>query len=361
MRELSDYDWHSDEARAGYQQIQQMLQREVLDAQFAGMKQALSGNDPESMQRVRDMLADLNQLLADHARGVDTPEQFDAFMDQHGEFFPDHPSNVEELIDSLARRQAAAERMMRSMSREQRAELAELMQQALGDVDLQSQLAQLQDNLSALRPGMMRGGPVDIDGEEPLGYGDAVGAVSELADLEALEQQLAQDYPGASLDDIDVEALERQLPARDVADLRDFAPSWRQSSSARATCAATPTASPSRRRHCADSERAHCAGSSPSSTHRHAATTTTSARVPPTNAPARSSPGTSATSVRSTQSGRCRTPCSAAPPTRATRRSRLGWTSTTSSSPRPSGVRRPRSRSASTCRSRWSRRIAGGP
>jgi uncharacterized protein with von Willebrand factor type A (vWA) domain len=219
VRELSDYNWHSDEARSGYQQIQQMLQREVLDAQFAGMKQALTGNDPESMQRVRDMLADLNQLLADHARGVDTSEQFDAFMDQHGEFFPDHPSNVEELIDSLARRQAAAERMMRSMSREQRAELAELMQQALGDVDLQSQLAQLQDNLSALRPGMMRGGPVDIDGEEPLGYGDAVGAVSELADLEALEQQLAQDYPGASLDDIDVEALERQLPARDVADL----------------------------------------------------------------------------------------------------------------------------------------------
>ena len=219
VRELSDYAWHSDEARAGYQQIQQMLQREVLDAQFAGMKQALAGDDPEAMQRVRDMLADLNQLLADHARGVDTPEQFDAFMDQHGEFFPEQPSNVEELIDSLARRQAAAERMMRSLSREQRAELAELMQQALGDVDLQSQLAQLQDNLSALRPGMMRGGPVDIDGDEPLGYGDAVGAVSELADLEALEQQLGQDYPGATLDDIDVDALERQLPARDVADL----------------------------------------------------------------------------------------------------------------------------------------------
>ena len=82
------------------------------------------------------MLADLNQLLADHARGDDTPEQFDEFMDKHGEFFPEQPSNVDELIDSLARRQAAAERMMRSLSREQRAELAELMQQALGDVDL---------------------------------------------------------------------------------------------------------------------------------------------------------------------------------------------------------------------------------
>ncbi len=220
VRELADYDWHSDEARAGFQQIQQMLQREVLDAQFAGMKQALSGDDPEAMQRVRDMLADLNQLLADHARGQDTEEQFDQFMDRHGEFFPDRPGDVEELIDSLARRQAAAERMMRSLSREQRAELGELMAQALGDVDLQSQLAQLQDNLSALRPGAGRGEPVDITGDEPLGYGDAVGAVADLADLEALEHQLGQDYPGASLDDVDVEALERQLPAADVADLQ---------------------------------------------------------------------------------------------------------------------------------------------
>ncbi len=222
VRELADYDWHSDEARAGYQQIQQMLQREVLDAQFAGMKQALSGGDPEAMQRVRDMLADLNQLLSDHARGQDTEQQFDEFMDQHGEFFPDNPGNVEELIDSLARRQAAAERMMRSLSREQRAELAELMEQALGDVDLQSQLAQLHDNLGALRPGMGRGRPADISGDEPLGYGDAVGAVADLADLEALERQLGQDYPGASLDDVDVDALERQLPASDVADLQSL-------------------------------------------------------------------------------------------------------------------------------------------
>ena len=127
VRELSDYDWHSDEARAGYQQIQQMLQREVLDAQFAGMKQALSGDDPEAMQRVRDMLADLNQLLADHARGIDTPEQFDRVHGPARRVLPRQPRNVEELIDSLARRQAAAERMMRSLSREQRAELAELM------------------------------------------------------------------------------------------------------------------------------------------------------------------------------------------------------------------------------------------
>ena len=80
VRGLSDYEWRSPEARQTYEQIKQMLQREVLDAQFAGMKQALESPDPEAMQRVKDMLADLNSLLAAHARNEDTDQQFADFM-----------------------------------------------------------------------------------------------------------------------------------------------------------------------------------------------------------------------------------------------------------------------------------------
>jgi uncharacterized protein with von Willebrand factor type A (vWA) domain len=221
VRELSSYDWHSPQAREGFEAIQQMLRREVLDAQFAGMREALSGQDPEAMQRVRDMLADLNALLAAHARGEDTTEQFQEFMERHGEFFPENPKDTDDLIDLLARRQAAAERMLRSLTPEQRDELARLMSEALGDVDLESQLSQLRDNLSALRPGMMRGREgTGIGGSEPLGYGDAVGAVADLADVESLEAQLAQQHPGASLDDVDVDALERQLAPSAVQDLQ---------------------------------------------------------------------------------------------------------------------------------------------
>jgi uncharacterized protein with von Willebrand factor type A (vWA) domain len=221
VRELSSYDWHSPQAREGFEAIQQMLRREVLDAQFAGMREALSGQDPEAMQRVRDMLADLNALLTAHARGEDTTEQFQEFMERHGEFFPENPKDTDDLIDLLARRQAAAERMMQSLTPEQRDELARLMSEALGDVDLESQLSQLRDNLSALRPGMMRGRDgTDISGGQPLGYGDAVGAVADLADVEALEAQLAQEHPGATLDDVDVEALERQLAPSAVQDLQ---------------------------------------------------------------------------------------------------------------------------------------------
>jgi uncharacterized protein with von Willebrand factor type A (vWA) domain len=220
VRALDQYDWRSDEGRAIYQAIQEMLRREVLDAQFGGMKAALDEPDGETMQRVKDMLADLNALLAAHARQEDTTDQFAEFMAKHGEFFPEQPENIEELIDALARRQAAAQRMLSSLSPEQRQQLGQLISQALSDADLASEMAQLADNLRALRPGLDRSSPARMrPGGESLGYSDAVEAVAELADLEALEAQLSHTDAGGSLDDVDVEMLERRLGSAAV---RDF-------------------------------------------------------------------------------------------------------------------------------------------
>lgn len=226
VRALEHYEWRSAEAAATFEAIRSMLRRDVLDAQFAGLKQALTDDDPEAMARVRDMLADLNELLAAHARGEDTTDRFAEFMERHGEFFPERPRNTDELIDALARRNAAAQRLARSLTPEQRAELGQLMSDALSDPDLAFQMAQLGDNLRALRPGMDRQSAAGMrPGGQALGYSDAVEVVAEIADLEELSGQLGQDYPGATLDDIDVELLERQLGAdvaRDVQALREL-------------------------------------------------------------------------------------------------------------------------------------------
>jgi len=226
IRELENYQWRNPEAAEQFRAISQSLREQLLNQQFSGLKQALSSQDPAALQAIRDMMADLNRLLADHATGTDTPEQFAEFMQRHGEFFPEQPKSVDELIDQLARRQAAAERLMRSLTRQQRQELEDLMDQAIGqDMDLASELAQLQDNLRSLRPGTMRGQGFDVDGDEPLDFGQAAGVVGELAELEELEAQLAGEHPGATLDDVDVEALERHLggdAARDVRALREL-------------------------------------------------------------------------------------------------------------------------------------------
>jgi uncharacterized protein with von Willebrand factor type A (vWA) domain len=219
VRELSDYDWRSPEARAAYDEIQDLLRREVLDSQFRGMKQALQGGDPETQQRVKDMLGALNDMLEADARGEDVSEQFDQFMQNYGDFFPDNPQSLEELVDSLARRAAAAQRLMNSLSPEQQAELAGLMQQAMQDAGLADQMGRLSDQLRARRPELNWNGRQQMRGDTPLGLGDATTALEESADLDELAQMLGQDYPGASLDDVDPELLERALGRNAVDDL----------------------------------------------------------------------------------------------------------------------------------------------
>jgi uncharacterized protein with von Willebrand factor type A (vWA) domain len=220
VAELGTYDWRSEQAREAFAQIDELLTQEVLDAQFRGMKEALSSGDPAMMQRIKDMMADLNAMLDADARGEHTQEQFDAFMEQYGDFFPDDPENLEELVESLARRAAAADRLMQSLTPEQRAELSELMQQAFADdLDLQAQMSQLGDSLRSRRPDLFGRRSARMRGEQPMGLGDATTALEELSDLEALEEMLGQDYPGASIDDVDEELVRRALGRQAVDDL----------------------------------------------------------------------------------------------------------------------------------------------
>jgi uncharacterized protein with von Willebrand factor type A (vWA) domain len=132
-------------------------------------------------------------------------------MAKHGDFFPEGPENIDELLDAMAQRAAAAQRMLNSMSPEQRAELMELSQQAFGDAGLMESLAQLDANLQSLRPGEDWDGSEGFSGEQGLGLGDGTGALQDLADLDALSDQLSQSYRGADLDDLDLDKLARQL------------------------------------------------------------------------------------------------------------------------------------------------------
>ena len=220
VSELADYDWASQQARQTYEQIKDKLGREVLDQRFAGMKQALEGATEEDRQAISQMLADLNELLAKHARGEDTPEDFEQFMEEHGEHFPEDPQDIDELIDAMAQRSAAAARMMNSMTPEQRQELMELSAQAFGSPQLMEQLSQLDANLQALRPGEDWGGSERFEGQEGLGLGDGTGVLQDIADLDALADQLSQSHQGAALDDIDLDALGRQLGQDAAVDAR---------------------------------------------------------------------------------------------------------------------------------------------
>ncbi len=223
VQELSEYDWRSGEARQKYEQIKDLLGREMLDQRFAGMKQALENATDEDRQAVNEMLDDLNDLLDKHAQGTDTPQDFGDFMAKHGQYFPENPRNVDELLDSLAKRAAAAQRFRNSLSAEQRAELDALAQQAFGSPQLMNALNRLDGHLQAARPGEDWDGSSEFSGENPLGMGQGAQALADIAELEQLADQLSQSYAGATMDDVDLDALARQLGDQAAVDARTLA------------------------------------------------------------------------------------------------------------------------------------------
>ncbi|WP_342001522.1 VWA domain-containing protein [Microbacterium sp. LWH7-1.2] len=211
VNDLADYEWQSPTARADYDRIRELLGRELLDQRFAGMKNALENATDADRQAIRDMLNDLNDLLEKRRLGEDTQEDFDEFMRKHGNQFPENPQNLDELLDTLSERSAAAQRMLNSMTPEQRDELLSLAEQAFGSPDLMQSLSRLDDNLRSLRPGEDWSGSASFSGDQPTGLGEATGIMQDLSDLDSLTDQLGQMYPGARMDDIDLDALERLI------------------------------------------------------------------------------------------------------------------------------------------------------
>jgi uncharacterized protein with von Willebrand factor type A (vWA) domain len=221
IRNLADYQWQSAAAAQTFEQLKELLRREVLDSQFRGIKQTMESPDPDAMRRVKEMMSALTQMIEADAAGRHTQQDFDAFMARFGEFFPESPASLEELVDSLVRRMAAAQRLLNSLSDAQRDELSGLMSQTMEDAGLAQEMARLAEALRARRPDAdWDGGDGErMTGRDPLGLGDATTALAELADLAELEETLRQDYPGARLDDIDEEAVRRALGRQAVDDM----------------------------------------------------------------------------------------------------------------------------------------------
>jgi uncharacterized protein with von Willebrand factor type A (vWA) domain len=212
VRELANYDWRSERAREAFEQIRERLQRDVIDQQFRDLTKGVdSMSSPEARAALKEMMGDLNQLLDKHQRGEDVTDDYRDFIDKHQDFFPNAPDTIEEFIDQLARNAAAMQRMLDSLTPEQRAELAEAMAAALDDLGLQSEMAALQDSLRNLRPEFGWGGRQAMSGERRLGLPEATDALADLADLEMLNAQLGDGFDRADLDDVDEEAVERAL------------------------------------------------------------------------------------------------------------------------------------------------------
>ncbi|HEY7464822.1 MAG TPA: VWA domain-containing protein [Candidatus Limnocylindria bacterium] len=223
---LRDYEFMDPDARDAFNALTDELRQHVLQTYFQGLKEGVSGLNPEDLDGVRQMVRDLNALLEKHASGADTRADFDAFMAQHGSYFPPDISNVDELIDHLHRQASQMASLLSSMSPEMRGELQQLMDDLLRDDRLRWDMARLAGNLQSLRPDQPFGEPYPFSGDEPMGLLDALAAIDRQQQYDAMEQELMAARDPDALDRLDADLL-RRLAGEEAEDdlhrLRDLA------------------------------------------------------------------------------------------------------------------------------------------
>ncbi|HEX5366873.1 MAG TPA: hypothetical protein VFW63_09475 [Acidimicrobiales bacterium] len=214
VRELQSYDFASPEAQERFDELVERLRQQVLDSYVSRMTGAVESMTPEDMGRMKDMMAELNRMLDQRSRGEEP--DFDGFMERYGDFFPEGPETLDELLEVLARRMAATQAMLASMTPEQRAQVSALAEQLLEDMDLRWQVEQLGSQLQGMFPDMGWGQRYDFRGQDPMGLAQATETLEELGDLDRLEQLLrGAPNPGA-LAEADVDRA-RQLLGDDAA------------------------------------------------------------------------------------------------------------------------------------------------
>jgi uncharacterized protein with von Willebrand factor type A (vWA) domain len=216
--ELQDYRFRDAEAQRMFDAMMASLREQILGAHFRSLADGLRSMDPGELARFRDMLSDLNRMMEQRGRGE--AYDFEGFMQRHGDFFPENPTTLDELLEQMARRMAAMSRLLASMSAEQRAELQALSEQVLGDMDLAFEVDRLGSNLAGLFPEMPWGEPAFGDGDEAMPLSAAVDAMERMHDFEDLDRSMRGDYAGASLEDVDEDAVRRTLGEPTVRDLR---------------------------------------------------------------------------------------------------------------------------------------------
>jgi uncharacterized protein with von Willebrand factor type A (vWA) domain len=214
VRELQQYEFTSSEARERFEELVDQLRQQLMQSYVNQMAGAMSDIGPEQMQRMKDMLAALNEMLDQRQRGEEP--DFDGFMQRYGDFFPENPRDLDELLEVMAQRMAAMQAMLNSMTPEQRAQLQGLSDQLLEDMDLRWQVDQLGQNLRSMFPDMGWNRRYDFSGQDPLGFAEAAQMMAELGDIDQLENLLRGATSPGALAEVDLDRA-RDLLGDDAA------------------------------------------------------------------------------------------------------------------------------------------------
>ena len=212
--ELEHYDFQSQQARQRFDALLEKLKQQLMQQYLDQVTGAVDQMTPEDMQRTKDMMSALNEMLNKREQGQD-PE-FEKFMENFGDFFPENPQTLDELLEIMAKRMANAQAMLNSMTPEQRDQMRQLSEKLLEDMDLRWQMSELSEKLQGLFPQQGWGSKQEFTGQDPMGFAEAMRSMQELGDLEQLDNLLRNASSPSALAEADLDRVS-ELLGEDVA------------------------------------------------------------------------------------------------------------------------------------------------
>ena len=190
INELEHYDFQSSESKQRFEALLEKLRQQMMQQMLDQMSGAVEQMTPQDMQRMKDMMAALNEMLESRERGEEP--KFEQFMQDFGDFFPENPQTLDELLEIMAQRMANAQAMLNSMTPEQRDQMRQLSEKLLEDMDLRWQMDQLSQKLQGMFPQKGWGQSHEFTGEEPMRNASSPSALAE-ADLDRVRELLGED------------------------------------------------------------------------------------------------------------------------------------------------------------------------
>jgi uncharacterized protein with von Willebrand factor type A (vWA) domain len=224
LRELQHYDFFDADARQQFEDLLNSLRQQMMQPFMQGMQSALQNLTPEDLRRMREMIQDLNRMLAQKANGEEP--DFEQFKQKWGDHFPG-AETLDDLLEQLGQRMAAMQSLMQSLSPGQRQQLDEMMRSLfLKDERLEAAMRQLGMHLSELLPIDEMTQRYPFQGDQEMNLQEAMRLMEELQKMDALERELKGVRKLEDLEHVDpaqVEQLAGEEARRDLERLQEIA------------------------------------------------------------------------------------------------------------------------------------------
>ena len=207
IRVLQHYEFLNPDAQKKFLKLIQQLRQAMTKSFFRDIENMVKQMSEGDIDRMKDMIKNLNEMLLKKIEGEDPG--FDEFMEKHGDMFGDNPpKSLDELLQQMQQQMEATRSLFNSMSPDQQEQLQNLMNNRFGDPELEQEFMKLAREMDFFNA---QGKRYNFSGDAEIDLQAAMELMREMAELDALEQQMQRAQYDGKVDSIDGDKVEELL------------------------------------------------------------------------------------------------------------------------------------------------------